>query len=77
MLLSLCVAASAHANGIKVDLNPSDNRKDLLTPHWENWAWHEGKAASRTVGNITVTLRAATNDTLSPILFKGLLALER
>jgi hypothetical protein len=73
MLLSLSVAAAAHADGIKVDLNPSDNRKDLLTPHWENWSWHDGKSESHTFGNITVTLRAATNGTLSPVLFKGLL----
>jgi hypothetical protein len=73
MLLSLCAATAAHAQGIKVDLNPPDNRKDLLTPHWENWSWHEGKADSRTFGNLTVTLHAATNGTLSPVLFKGLL----
>jgi len=72
MLLSLSLAAAAHADGLKVDLNPSDNRKDLLTPHWENWSWHEGKSESHTFGNLTVTLRSA-NGTLSPILFKGLL----
>src|SRR5581483_10654979 len=73
MLLSLCMAAIAHADGIKVDLNPPDNRKDLLTPHWENWPWHEGKADSHNFGNVTVTLQAAANGTLSPVLFKGLL----
>src|SRR3569833_3007278 len=73
MLLSMCVAAASHAIGIKEDLNPSDNRKDLLTPHWDNWPWHEGKSESHTFGDITVTLRAATNGTLSPVLFKGLL----
>ena len=73
MLLSACVAATAHAEPLKVDLNPPDNRKDLLTPHWENWALHEGATESRAFGSVTVTLRAATNSTLSPILFKGLL----
>jgi hypothetical protein len=73
MLLLLCVAAAAHGDGFKVDLNPPDNRKDLLTPHWENWPLREGKTESRTFNNVTVTLRAATNGTLSPVLFKGLL----
>ena len=73
ILLSLCVAAAARAEGIKVDLNPPDNRKDLLTPHWDNWSLHEGAVQSHTFGDVTVTLRAAGNGTLSPILFKGLL----
>ncbi|HWC59600.1 MAG TPA: thrombospondin type 3 repeat-containing protein [Verrucomicrobiae bacterium] len=73
ILLSACVAATAHSEPVKVDLNPPDNRKDLLTPHWENWALHEGATASRTFGGVTVTLRAAKNSSLSPILFKGLL----
>ena len=73
ILLSVCVAVTVPAEPIKVDLNPSDNRKDLLTPHWENWALHEAATQSHTFGGVTVTLRAATNGTLSPILFKGLL----
>jgi hypothetical protein len=36
---SLLLVTGAGAAELKVDLNPSDNRKDLLTPHWENWAW--------------------------------------
>jgi hypothetical protein len=69
-LLGLAVASAAE---LKVDLNPPDNRKDLLTPHWENWAWREAGSGSQTFGAVTVTFRAATNATLSPILFKGLL----
>jgi hypothetical protein len=73
ILLSACLAATAHADIIKVDLNPPDARKDLLTPHWSNWACHEGNPVSQTLGDVTVTFRAATNETLSPVLFKGLL----
>jgi hypothetical protein len=69
----LAFAAAAQAGELKVDLNPPDTRKDILTPHWENWAWHQGKSGSQTFGGITVTFRAATNEILSPILFKGLL----
>jgi hypothetical protein len=70
LLLSAAVSRSAE---LKVDLNPPDTRKDLLTPHWENWAWHEGSSGSRTFGAVTVTFRAATNATLSPVLFKSVL----
>lgn len=71
--VSLFVAAAATADELKVDLNPPDTRKDLLTPHWENWAWREGNSGSQTFGAVTVTFRAATNEILSPILFKAAL----
>ncbi|HEY1719302.1 MAG TPA: thrombospondin type 3 repeat-containing protein [Verrucomicrobiae bacterium] len=64
-------AVTAVAAELKVDLNPPDNRKDLLTPHWENWAWREGNSGLQTFGGVTVTFRAATNEVLSPVLFKG------
>ncbi len=69
----MCCATATYAEPVQVDLNPPDNRKDLLTPHWENWPWHEAAADSHTFGNVTITFRAATNGSLSPILFKGLL----
>ena len=71
-LLAL-LAASSHAAVLKVDLNSSDGRKDVLTPHWSNWAWHEGHSGSQKFGDVTVTFRAPTNDVLSPILYKGLI----
>ncbi len=74
VLLGLVAAAWAGlACGaeIKVDLNPPDRRGDVITPHWENWAWHEGPSGSQTYSGVTVTFRAATNAVLSPILFKG------
>jgi len=70
---ALALAVTGRAGEVRVDLNPPDARKDLLTPHWENWAWHEGGFGSQIFGNITVTFRAAANDVLSPILFKGTL----
>ncbi|HXT12167.1 MAG TPA: thrombospondin type 3 repeat-containing protein [Candidatus Angelobacter sp.] len=73
ILLAATFAAGAHADTVKVDLNTSDGRKDLLTPHWDNWAWHEGASGSERFGNVTVTFHAATNETLSPVLFKGLI----
>jgi hypothetical protein len=67
----LAVVAASHAGELKVDLNPPDNRKDLLTSHWENWAWREGNSGSQNFGDVTVAFRAATNEILSPVLFKG------
>ncbi len=67
------LVAAARSAEIKVDLNPADPRKDCLSPHWENWAWREAVSASHTFGGVTVTLRAGTNQILSPILFKGAL----
>ena len=73
LLLSICVAAATRAQSIQVDLNPPEARKDLLTAHWANWPWHEGASGSQKFGALTVTFRAASNGSLSPILFKGLL----
>jgi len=77
--LALCVCAGValtvplSAEELKVDLNPPDKRTDILTPHWENWAWHEGRSGAKTFGNVTVTFRAAPAGVLEPVLFKGLL----
>jgi len=71
MVVSL--AAAARADTLKVDLNAADGRKDAMTPHWSNWAWRGGNSGSEQFGDVTVTFRVATNETLSPILFKGLI----
>jgi hypothetical protein len=62
------------ATGLKVDLNPPERRNDLLTPHWENWAWSESKSGSQTFGAVTVTFRAAPDGVLAPFFYKGALA---
>jgi len=64
-------AAAAAAGELRVDLNPPDARKDILTPNWENWAWHEGNAGTQTFGAVTVTFRATPAGLLSPVLYKG------
>src|SRR4051794_34932289 len=53
IVLIVLVAATVRAETVKVDLNPSDGRKDLLTPHWENWAWHEDVSGSQRFGDVT------------------------
>ena len=73
-LLLLCAAAASAAE-LKVDLNPPETRKDILTPHWENWAWHEGRTGAQNFGAVTVTFLAASNAILTPVLFKGSLDL--
>ncbi len=72
-IFCLLVAFAAGAAELKVDLNPPDTRKDILTPHWENWAWHEGASGSQAFGNVAVTFRVATNEVLAPVWFKGIL----
>jgi hypothetical protein len=74
MLWALTVwSVSGQAAELKVDLNPPERRTDILTPHWENWAWPEGPSGSRNFGDVTVTFRAAPGGALAPVLFKGLL----
>ncbi|MDR3457425.1 MAG: thrombospondin type 3 repeat-containing protein [Verrucomicrobiae bacterium] len=67
----LATAAVIHAAELKVDVNPPDRRGDVLSPHWENWAWHEGAAGTEHFGAVTVTFRAATNEMLSPFFYKA------
>src|SRR5882724_5998147 len=72
ILCPLCLfAAISRAGELKADINPPDRRGDVLTPHWENWAWHEGASGTATFGGVTVTFRAATNEILTPVLFKA------
>lgn len=66
-------ALLAHAEELKVDLNPPDRRGDVLTPHWENWGWQNGPSGSRTFGRVTVTFKSGSGKTLNSVLFKGLL----
>src|SRR5579859_8042386 len=68
----LVCGVTCQAAGLRVDLNPPERRTDLLTPHWENWAWHEGKSGSQPFGSVTVTFRTPEGG-LAPVLFKGLL----
>src|ERR1035437_10545825 len=67
----LALVATVLATELKVDLNPPDNRKDLLTPRWANWAWHEGQSGAQTFGAVTVVFRAVPAGLLAPVLFKG------
>jgi hypothetical protein len=73
VLLSLFTAAAVHSTELKVDLNPPDRRGDVVSPHWENWAWHQAASGSQRFGDVTVTFRAANKTVLAPVLFKGLL----
>src|SRR5580692_2961311 len=71
VLVALNTVASAAP--LKVDLNPPERRTDILTPHWENWAWTESASGSRQFGDVSVTFRSPTGEKLSPILYKALL----
>ena len=72
-LLVALLAGSGQAAELKVDLNSPDNRKDVLTPHWENWAWHEGRSGSQVYGAVTVTFKTISDGILAAVLYKGAL----
>ena len=68
-----CSRFAGPAAELKVDMNPPEQRTDILCPHWANWAWHQGNSGSQTFGNVTVTFQVAPPAVLAPVLFKGLL----
>ena len=61
--LVLCLAVLARAafavEPLRVDLNPDNDRKDVLSGHAENWRFVDGPAVSRSIGDVTVTFRKA------------------
>jgi len=69
----LLFAAAAPGAELRVDLNPPDHRHDILSPHSENWAWHEDSSGTRNFDGVAVTFRADANESLVPVLYKGLL----
>src|SRR4051794_30368588 len=52
------VGSVVHA-AVKVDLNQSTDRKDVLTPGWENWGVKDGPEASAKFDTVGVKLRKA------------------
>jgi hypothetical protein len=71
--LFFCMIVVAQANPLKVDLNSSENRRDALTDHGENWAWNAGKSGDKTFGAVTVSFRVVSAGNISSVLFKALL----
>ena len=61
------------ADTVRVDLNPVTDRKDVLTPGWQNWALSEGTQASRKFGDVIVTVRKAgvVGSGLAGVMWKG------
>lgn len=59
-VLALGLFAVTSAAGIKVDINPDNNRKDVLTPGWQDWRVKEGvPSATAEFDGIKATLRSA------------------
>jgi hypothetical protein len=58
-LLAALLAPSAALGGLRVDISPDNGRKDVLTPHTENWIVPDGLPATATFGDIEATLSAA------------------
>jgi hypothetical protein len=57
----ISAAAAGAASPLRVDLNPDNGRKDVLTRGWEDWRVGDGAAATFKHGDTTVRFRAAAN----------------
>ncbi len=56
--LTFCLPALAEEfRPWRVDFNPNDDRRDVLSRHADNWRVVPAESISKTIGNITVTLR--------------------
>ncbi len=47
----------APRSGFGVDIGPDNDRKDILTPGWENWRFATAESARKSFGGIAVTVR--------------------
>lgn len=57
-LLSVNSAPRAVAQSpLRVDLNPIDDRRDVLSRHAENWRVVPAESIAKTFGTVAVTLR--------------------
>ena len=54
----LLATSGAAAAGPRVDINPDTDRGDARGPGLENWKVPDGRSATATFGNVTVTLKA-------------------
>ena len=58
LLVALVFAAPAAFASPRVDLNPDNDRKDVLSAGCENWRVPDGPSVVRKFRDVTVTLRA-------------------
>lgn len=57
-LLTLgCQALASAQTPLRVDFNPNDDRRDVLSRHAENWRVVPAESISKTLGTVSVTLR--------------------
>lgn len=62
----------ANAAQLRVDLNINQQRSDILTKGWENWAIPDGgTTAERDFGGVKVTISAADEGKLAGVWWKG------
>lgn len=67
LMVPMCAAAP-----LRVDLNINQQRSDILTKGWENWAIPDGgTTAEREFGAVKVTLSAADDGKLAGVWWKG------
>ena len=58
MLLLCWPSLAVSQNSLRVDFNPNDDRRDVLSRHADNWKVVPGRTLAKTFGPITVTLRS-------------------
>ncbi|HEV2292730.1 MAG TPA: hypothetical protein VGR35_02680 [Tepidisphaeraceae bacterium] len=56
-LLGPTLAAGAWPSPLRVDINPDNGRKDVLTKGWDDWRVGEGASKPLRLGNATVAFR--------------------
>ncbi len=55
--IQISIHSANAAERLRVDIGPDNDRKDILTPGWENWKIAPAKSASKSFGAITIILR--------------------
>src|SRR5437867_2199524 len=45
---------------LRIDLNPDNGRKDVMTVGWQNWQIKEAPSVTQSFGGVNVTLKAGT-----------------
>src|SRR5262249_12865444 len=59
LIVLLAASVSLAAPRIRIAISPDNGRKDVLTRGWESWRIGKAKDATKTVDDVTFTLRRA------------------
>lgn len=75
LLLAVLVCAGPQDvfSSLRVDLNPPEPRRDVRTPHWENWHWRGPGEATAEFDGLRVTIRAGGTNRVAVVWVKAFL----